>query len=178
MLLTRKDECNRNIRDLGVLPEEAFEKYTNDKLDRVRVLTVPHAFAFSLLGFHCSSSRNYITSTRVSRNSPTSIRRLSNNTTTSRNSGINFFSVEKTWTSPPNLSKNLLKSWINGRTKQSNEPSSKLPATSKKCLRSSSQRAVDVSSSNEESIKMKKMLKKSMRPNRIVLTTIQVSLLR
>ncbi|CAL1707049.1 unnamed protein product [Somion occarium] len=35
MLLTRKDECNRNIRDLGVLPEEAFEKYTNEKLDRL-----------------------------------------------------------------------------------------------------------------------------------------------
>lgn len=36
MLANRKDDCNRNIRDLGVLPEEAFEKYTNDKLDRVR----------------------------------------------------------------------------------------------------------------------------------------------
>ena len=36
MLTARKDECNRNIRDLGVLPEEAFEKYTNEKLDRVR----------------------------------------------------------------------------------------------------------------------------------------------
>jgi structural maintenance of chromosome 3 (chondroitin sulfate proteoglycan 6) len=35
VLLSRKDECNRNIRDLGVLPEEAFEKYTNDKIDRV-----------------------------------------------------------------------------------------------------------------------------------------------
>lgn len=39
MLITRKDECNRNIRDLGVLPEEAFEKYTNDKLDRVSILS-------------------------------------------------------------------------------------------------------------------------------------------
>lgn len=35
MLSNRKDECNRNIRDLGVLPEEAFEKYTNEKLDKV-----------------------------------------------------------------------------------------------------------------------------------------------
>ncbi|KAF9220475.1 RecF/RecN/SMC protein [Gyrodon lividus] len=35
MLAARKDECNRNIRDLGVLPEEAFEKYTNEKLDRL-----------------------------------------------------------------------------------------------------------------------------------------------
>lgn len=37
MLVGRKEECNRNIRDLGVLPEEAFEKYTNEKLDRVRL---------------------------------------------------------------------------------------------------------------------------------------------
>ncbi|KAH7885116.1 RecF/RecN/SMC [Phlebopus sp. FC_14] len=35
MLGTRKDECNRNIRDLGVLPEEAFEKYTSENLDRL-----------------------------------------------------------------------------------------------------------------------------------------------
>ncbi|RDX44908.1 structural maintenance of chromosome protein 3 [Lentinus brumalis] len=35
LLLNRKDECNRNIRDLGVLPEEAFEKYTSEKLDRI-----------------------------------------------------------------------------------------------------------------------------------------------
>jgi len=32
MLTARKDECSRNIRDLGVLPEEAFEKYTSDKV--------------------------------------------------------------------------------------------------------------------------------------------------
>ncbi len=37
MLANRKDECSRNIRDLGVLPEEAFEKYTSEKLDRVGV---------------------------------------------------------------------------------------------------------------------------------------------
>ena len=35
MLLNRKDECARNVRDLGVLPEEAFVKYTGEKLDRV-----------------------------------------------------------------------------------------------------------------------------------------------
>lgn len=44
MLMGRKDECNRNIRDLGVLPEEAFEKYTNEKLDRVRVSATPDAW--------------------------------------------------------------------------------------------------------------------------------------
>ncbi|GAO50930.1 chromosome scaffold protein [Saitoella complicata NRRL Y-17804] len=31
MLLQKKGECNRNIRDLGVLPDEAFEKYTKIK---------------------------------------------------------------------------------------------------------------------------------------------------
>lgn len=40
MLINRKDECNRNIRDLGVLPEEAFEKYTNEKLDRVSIKNI------------------------------------------------------------------------------------------------------------------------------------------
>jgi len=45
MLMGRKDECNRNIRDLGVLPEEAFEKYTNEKLDRVR-----HVVGFNNFG--------------------------------------------------------------------------------------------------------------------------------
>lgn len=39
MLSGRKDECNRNIRDLGVLPEEAFEKYTSEKLDRVHLVS-------------------------------------------------------------------------------------------------------------------------------------------
>jgi hypothetical protein len=49
MLLTRKDECNRNIRDLGVLPEEAFEKYVNDKLERVRLSFFAPSF---LSSFH------------------------------------------------------------------------------------------------------------------------------
>lgn len=38
MLIARKDECNRNIRDLGVLPEEAFEKYINEKLEKVSMV--------------------------------------------------------------------------------------------------------------------------------------------
>ncbi|PVF93473.1 putative SMC3 [Serendipita vermifera] len=35
MLSSRKDECSRNIRDLGVLPEEAFEKYTKEKSEKL-----------------------------------------------------------------------------------------------------------------------------------------------
>lgn len=53
MLLNRKDECNRNIRDLGVLPEEAFEKYTNEKLDRVRTYAFLTVRVFYLAS--CSS---------------------------------------------------------------------------------------------------------------------------
>lgn len=36
MLTARKEECNNNIRDLGALPEEAFEKYINVNSDKVR----------------------------------------------------------------------------------------------------------------------------------------------
>ncbi|KAH8832599.1 RecF/RecN/SMC [Flagelloscypha sp. PMI_526] len=35
MLTSRKEEFTRNIRDLGVLPEEAFEKYTNEKVEKL-----------------------------------------------------------------------------------------------------------------------------------------------
>ncbi|CAE6444092.1 unnamed protein product [Rhizoctonia solani] len=35
VMLTRKDECNTKIRDLGVLPEEAYEKYVNERMDKL-----------------------------------------------------------------------------------------------------------------------------------------------
>ncbi|EUC62501.1 chromosome segregation protein SudA [Rhizoctonia solani AG-3 Rhs1AP] len=35
VLLTRKDECNTKIRDLGVLPEEAYEKYVNERIEKL-----------------------------------------------------------------------------------------------------------------------------------------------
>ena len=37
LLTNRKDDVNRNIRDLGVLPEGAFEKYIYENLDKVSV---------------------------------------------------------------------------------------------------------------------------------------------
>jgi structural maintenance of chromosome 3 (chondroitin sulfate proteoglycan 6) len=40
LLANKKDEGNRNIRDLGVLPEEAFDKYVNEKSDRVSLTTM------------------------------------------------------------------------------------------------------------------------------------------
>jgi structural maintenance of chromosome 3 (chondroitin sulfate proteoglycan 6) len=35
MLTERKEQCNNSIRDLGVLPEEAFEKYIGEPSDKV-----------------------------------------------------------------------------------------------------------------------------------------------
>lgn len=34
-LLTRKDECNKSIRDLGVLPDEAYTKYVDEPSEKV-----------------------------------------------------------------------------------------------------------------------------------------------
>uniref|UniRef100_D8PZC5 Structural maintenance of chromosomes protein n=1 Tax=Schizophyllum commune (strain H4-8 / FGSC 9210) TaxID=578458 RepID=D8PZC5_SCHCM len=49
MLQNRKDECARNIRDLGVLPEEAFVRYVDENPNRlVRKL---HAVSETLRGF-------------------------------------------------------------------------------------------------------------------------------
>jgi len=35
-LLHQRDECNQGIRDLGVLPQEAYEKYKNADPAKVR----------------------------------------------------------------------------------------------------------------------------------------------
>lgn len=37
LLTNRKDDISRNIRDLGVLPEEAFGKYIGQRLERVSI---------------------------------------------------------------------------------------------------------------------------------------------
>ncbi|KAK0546817.1 Structural maintenance of chromosomes protein 3 [Tilletia horrida] len=34
-LMVQRDECLKKIRDLGILPEEAFEKYTNTAMDKL-----------------------------------------------------------------------------------------------------------------------------------------------
>ena len=61
MLTSRKDECNRNIRDLGVLPEEAFEEYVNEKLERVSSLfhMLSQRSNHILLSLTQSSSKNF-----------------------------------------------------------------------------------------------------------------------
>jgi structural maintenance of chromosome 3 (chondroitin sulfate proteoglycan 6) len=35
LLHQKKEECNANIRDLGVLPDEAFEKYNNQRIEKL-----------------------------------------------------------------------------------------------------------------------------------------------
>lgn len=35
LLLHKKEDCIKNIRELGVLPEEAFEKYKNTPSQKV-----------------------------------------------------------------------------------------------------------------------------------------------
>ncbi|KAG1445861.1 hypothetical protein G6F56_009762 [Rhizopus delemar] len=35
LLIQKKEECNSNIRDLGVLPDEAFQKYTNLRIEKL-----------------------------------------------------------------------------------------------------------------------------------------------
>lgn len=37
LLLQKKNECTSNIRDLGVLPEEAFERYTRMTMEKVSI---------------------------------------------------------------------------------------------------------------------------------------------
>ena len=37
-LLHQRDECNQRIRDLGVLPQEAYEKYKNADPTKVSIL--------------------------------------------------------------------------------------------------------------------------------------------
>lgn len=37
LLLRKKEDCTKNIRDLGVLPEEAFEKYADKATQKVHV---------------------------------------------------------------------------------------------------------------------------------------------
>jgi len=36
LLLRKKEDCTKNIRELGVLPEEAFEKYKEAASQKVK----------------------------------------------------------------------------------------------------------------------------------------------
>jgi structural maintenance of chromosome 3 (chondroitin sulfate proteoglycan 6) len=46
LLLRKKEDCTKNIRELGVLPEEAFEKYKNTTSEKVCTLRVLLLFSF------------------------------------------------------------------------------------------------------------------------------------
>lgn len=49
MLLNRKEDCSKNIRDLGVLPEEAYTKYTETNSNKIVKLL--HAAQEALKGY-------------------------------------------------------------------------------------------------------------------------------
>lgn len=46
-LTARKEECTKNIRDLGILPEEAYHKYISTKSDKVSLQSVIANVSFS-----------------------------------------------------------------------------------------------------------------------------------
>lgn len=48
LLVQRRDECNASIRALGVLPEEAFEKYTDQKSEKARPCSCRRRSALTL----------------------------------------------------------------------------------------------------------------------------------
>ena len=45
LLLHKKEDCTKNIRDLGVLPEEAFEKYKSTASEKVKqsIIYISHS---------------------------------------------------------------------------------------------------------------------------------------
>ncbi|KAJ9097851.1 hypothetical protein QFC19_006642 [Naganishia cerealis] len=56
-LLTRKDECNKSIRDLGVLPEEAYTKYVNKPSEQL--VKALHKVNDALKGYSHVNKRAY-----------------------------------------------------------------------------------------------------------------------
>lgn len=49
MLLKKKEECMKKIRELGSLPQEAFEKYQTLTLKQVRLATHTHTHSHTVL---------------------------------------------------------------------------------------------------------------------------------
>jgi len=91
-LIGRKEECNNAIRDLGVLPDEAYTKYVQDRPDKVSLYCTATNPSLSTI---YSSSRSCIKSMKDSRSSPMSTRKPSSNTTISRNSVMICLNVVK-----------------------------------------------------------------------------------
>jgi structural maintenance of chromosome 3 (chondroitin sulfate proteoglycan 6) len=96
LLTDRKGDVDRNIRDLGVLPEEAFQKYIDGNLDKVLDSLESTLQSLTIIRYSWSKSCKKLTT--ASRSSRTLTRRLSSSTTTSRNSEINSSNAEKTST--------------------------------------------------------------------------------
>jgi hypothetical protein len=132
-LVARRDECNNSIRELGVLPEEAYNKYTETRPDKVSSLT--HSVCHYGLELSGSSSNACTRSMKHSRSSHTSTRRLSSSITISPNSEMSCWLVAVNWILPQRVFKSLSKLWISEKTRRSNGLSSRFRAISKRCLR-------------------------------------------
>ena len=101
LLATSAADVQKNIRDLGVLPEEAFEKYVNHDSKSVsanRLISI-----LVLISFR--SKRNLQRSTRLSRSTNTLTRKLLSNTINSHLNAIFSLSVARSWMSARNLSR-------------------------------------------------------------------------
>lgn len=101
LLATSAAETAKNIRDLGVLPEEAFEKYVNhDSKSVSRSTSCP----IIILTF-CRSKRDLPRSMRLSKNTNTSTKKPSSSTTISPLDEMISSSVAKSWTTRSKLSR-------------------------------------------------------------------------
>lgn len=121
LLTTAAAECAKNIRDLGVLPDEAFEKYSNSDSKQVCYpSTIRLTFLTSI-----RSPRDSRRSMMHSRNTSMSTKKPSSSTTASLPSAIVSQSGERNSRILINQSETLLTSWIHERMRQLSELSSK-----------------------------------------------------
>ena len=100
-LLTEKAaECSRNIRDLGVLPEEAFDRFEKMASNNVCVPSSSH-YELHLANPLCHRSSSVSTlSLRRSSNTPTSTKKPLSNMPTSPSSATHSTSAGASWTCP------------------------------------------------------------------------------
>jgi structural maintenance of chromosome 3 (chondroitin sulfate proteoglycan 6) len=132
-LLTEKlADCNRDIRDLGVLPEEAFKKYEKLESDKV---SLKNSSSLLIMTNSTRPLNVFIRSKRPSRSTLMSTRRLLNSITISQNNAKLSRNVAANSILRSGLSRSSSSISICARTKLSSEPSSKcrrnLPPSSK-----------------------------------------------
>jgi structural maintenance of chromosome 3 (chondroitin sulfate proteoglycan 6) len=95
LLSTQATECAKNIRDLGVLPEEAFGKYENMEAKVVSYIISMKNMIGRLKFYTCRSQPDSRRLMRRSRSISMSTRRRSSNITASQTSKTSFLNVGK-----------------------------------------------------------------------------------